>query len=109
MGIQIDWTAANTYLVLDEKLDTLDGSGGGLGDGGRDTTHWRRQSAYALFSPSWGAGLPELWKPVWPSHQRRNRYQQSLRLDELNRVDGEEMALRLSRIRTQEVRHEGLL
>lgn len=41
MGIQIVWTAWNTYLVLDEKLDTLDGSGGGLGDGGRDTTHWR--------------------------------------------------------------------
>lgn len=27
------------YLVLDEKLDTLDGSGGGLGDGGGHTTH----------------------------------------------------------------------
>jgi hypothetical protein len=25
-------------LVLDEKLDTLDGSGGGLGDSGGDTT-----------------------------------------------------------------------
>lgn len=41
MGNEIVWTAGNTYLVLDEKLDTLDGSGGGLGDGGRDTTHWR--------------------------------------------------------------------
>lgn len=41
MGIQIVWTAENTYLVLDEQLDTLDGGGGGLGDGGRDTTHWR--------------------------------------------------------------------
>jgi len=29
------------YLVLDEKLDTLDGSSGGLRDGGRDTTHYR--------------------------------------------------------------------
>lgn len=28
-----------TYLVLDEELDTLDGSGGGLGDGGGNTTH----------------------------------------------------------------------
>ena len=28
-----------TNLVLDEELDTLDGSGGSLGDGGRDTTH----------------------------------------------------------------------
>lgn len=27
------------YLVLDEKLDTLDGSGSGLRDGGGDTTH----------------------------------------------------------------------
>lgn len=26
-------------LVLDEELDTLDGSGGGLGDGGGNTTH----------------------------------------------------------------------
>lgn len=41
MGIQIVWTAENTYLVLDEELDTLNGSGGGLRDGGRDTTHWR--------------------------------------------------------------------
>jgi hypothetical protein len=30
-----------TYLVLDEELDTLDGSGGGLRDGGGDTTHYR--------------------------------------------------------------------
>jgi hypothetical protein len=28
-----------THLVLDEELDTLDGSGRGLGDGGGDTTH----------------------------------------------------------------------
>jgi hypothetical protein len=27
------------YLVLDEELDTLNGSGGGLRDGGGDTTH----------------------------------------------------------------------
>jgi sarcosine oxidase delta subunit len=27
------------YLVLDEKLDTLDGSGSGLRDGGGNTTH----------------------------------------------------------------------
>ena len=31
--------AVITNLVLDEELDTLDGSGGSLGDGGRDTTH----------------------------------------------------------------------
>lgn len=67
MGIQLDWTAENTYLVLDEKLDTLDGSGSGLGDGGRDTTHWRRQSAYAFFSPSCGAGLPVVREPSWPA------------------------------------------
>lgn len=94
MGIQLDWTAKNTYLVLDEKLDTLDGSGGGLGDGGRDTTHYGRQSAYALFSPSCGAGSPELREPVWPSHRGDGTgYQQSLRLDELNRVDGVEARL----------------
>jgi hypothetical protein len=28
-----------TYLVLDEELNTLDGSGGGLRDGGGNTTH----------------------------------------------------------------------
>jgi len=27
------------YLVLDEELDALNGSGGGLRDGGRDTAH----------------------------------------------------------------------
>jgi hypothetical protein len=30
----------DTNLVLDKKLDTLDGSGGGLRDGGGNTTHW---------------------------------------------------------------------
>ena len=30
---------ANAYLVLDEELDTLDGGGSGLRDGGGDTTH----------------------------------------------------------------------
>lgn len=29
-----------TNLVLDEELDTLDGGGSGLGDSGRDTTHY---------------------------------------------------------------------
>jgi hypothetical protein len=29
-----------TYLVLDEELDTLDGSGSGLRDSGGDTTHY---------------------------------------------------------------------
>jgi hypothetical protein len=28
-----------TYLILDQELDTLDGSSSSLGDGGRDTTH----------------------------------------------------------------------
>ena len=28
-----------TYLILDQALDTLDGSSSGLRDGGRDTTH----------------------------------------------------------------------
>ena len=31
--------AVKTNLVLDEELDTLDGSGSSLGDGGGDTTH----------------------------------------------------------------------
>lgn len=30
-----------TYLVLDEELDTLNGSSSGLRDGGGDTTHCR--------------------------------------------------------------------
>lgn len=33
-------TVFGIYLVLDEKLDTLDGSGSGLGDGGGNTTHY---------------------------------------------------------------------
>jgi hypothetical protein len=28
-----------TYLILDEKLDTLDRSGSSLGDSGSETTH----------------------------------------------------------------------
>ena len=30
---------AETYLVLDKKLDTLNWSGSGLGDSGGDTSH----------------------------------------------------------------------
>ena len=30
---------AATYLILDEKLDTLDGSSSGLRDSGRNTAH----------------------------------------------------------------------
>jgi hypothetical protein len=37
-----------TCLVLDKKLDTLNGSGGGLGDGGGDTTHCRYVSIDVL-------------------------------------------------------------
>jgi hypothetical protein len=33
-GVEVE-----TYLVLDEELDTLDGCGSGLRDGGGDTTH----------------------------------------------------------------------
>ena len=32
-------SGVKTNLVLDEELDTLNGSGGSLGDGGGDTTH----------------------------------------------------------------------
>jgi hypothetical protein len=35
----MSWTMELTNLVLDEELDTLDGGGGSLGDGGGDTTH----------------------------------------------------------------------
>jgi hypothetical protein len=31
--------ALKTYLILDEKLDTLNRSSSGLRDGGGDTTH----------------------------------------------------------------------
>ena len=34
-----------TYLILDQELDTLNGSSGSLGNGGRDTTHCYRKSA----------------------------------------------------------------
>lgn len=30
----------SAYLVLDEKLDTLDGSSSSLGDSGGNTTHY---------------------------------------------------------------------
>lgn len=40
MGVGVD-----TYLVLDEKLDALNGSGGSLRDGGGNTTHCRGLSA----------------------------------------------------------------
>jgi hypothetical protein len=44
--------AVKTNLVLDEKLDTLDGSGGSLGDGGRDTTHCCPMLATGSLFPS---------------------------------------------------------
>jgi hypothetical protein len=36
----------NTYLILNQKLDTFDRSGSGLGDGSGDTTHCYRESAF---------------------------------------------------------------
>lgn len=44
--------ALKTNLVLDEELDTLDGSGGSLGDGGRDTTHCCPMLATGSLFPS---------------------------------------------------------
>lgn len=41
----------NAYLILDQKLDTLDGSSSSFRDGGRDTTHCDKVSAYP-FSPA---------------------------------------------------------
>jgi hypothetical protein len=37
-----------TYLILDKKLDTLDGSSGGLGDGSGNTTHCYERLADGL-------------------------------------------------------------
>jgi len=36
-----------TYLVLDEQFDTLNGGGGGLRDGGGNTTHCDKPSVTA--------------------------------------------------------------
>ena len=36
--------ANKTYLILDQELDTLDGSSSSLRDGGRDTTHCYHES-----------------------------------------------------------------
>jgi hypothetical protein len=44
--------AVKTNLVLDEELDTLDGSGGSLGDGGGDTTHCCPMLANGSLFPS---------------------------------------------------------
>lgn len=42
LAVQIDSVVLFTNLVLDEKLDTLNGSGGSLGDSGGDTSHCRK-------------------------------------------------------------------
>ena len=44
--------AVETNLVLNEELDTLDGSGGSLGDGGGDTTHCCPMLATVFLFPS---------------------------------------------------------
>lgn len=38
------------YLILDQELDTLNGSSGGLRDGGRDTTHCYHESVSSTFN-----------------------------------------------------------
>lgn len=76
----------DTNLVLDKKLDTLDGSGGGLRDGGGNTTHWdicQYSSRLKIF--------------VGPSSARGRRRPQS----EVGGGIGR-------RKHTQEVGHEGL-
>jgi hypothetical protein len=40
---------SKTYLVLDQELDTLNGSSSGLGDGGGNTTHCYRKSVSDIF------------------------------------------------------------
>lgn len=42
-----NWWGGRAYLVLDQKLDTLDGSSGSLGDGGRNTTHYKHGQSTA--------------------------------------------------------------
>lgn len=37
-----------TYLILDQQLDTLNGSSSSLRDGGRDTTHCYRELALEI-------------------------------------------------------------
>jgi hypothetical protein len=39
-----NYLGVRTYLILDQEFDTLDGSSGGLRDGGRDTTHCYHES-----------------------------------------------------------------
>lgn len=38
--------ASSAYLVLDKELNTLNGGGGGLRDGGRNTTHCRNAVSF---------------------------------------------------------------
>jgi len=46
---QYPWRRKFTYLVLDQKLDTLDRSSCGLRDSGRNTSHCYRRSATVLY------------------------------------------------------------
>ena len=77
-----------TCLVLDEKLDTLNGSGSGLGDGGGDTTHCCMPLVHVLFrvqssNPSsyqrkrWGIRHrnKSIANGTWPSDQGVERTQ----------------------------------
>jgi hypothetical protein len=46
-GARAGWQESEkTYLVLDQELDTLNGSSSSLGDGGRNTTHCYRRQHY---------------------------------------------------------------
>jgi hypothetical protein len=47
-------TSLQTYLVLNEKLDTLNRSSGSLRDGGGDTTHCCTVSIVCLPVPAAG-------------------------------------------------------
>jgi hypothetical protein len=47
-----------SYLVLDQKLDTLNGSGGSLRDGGGNTTHCYRVSTLLFHSSKLLSALP---------------------------------------------------
>jgi hypothetical protein len=47
-----------TYLILDEKLDTLDGGCGGLRDSGGNTTHCDKLSVKSTLWPKMTFALP---------------------------------------------------
>jgi hypothetical protein len=54
----MDDSVVRTYLILNEELHTLDGSGGGLRDCGSNTTHCEGRHVSARKYPSMLATTP---------------------------------------------------